>query len=109
MTKKPLGLLPMENQIAEKLNKLGYKTEINLGNSNSKISVAVYDRKKDKYLLGIETDQTAIASSKSTLERDVFKNQFLTQKGWNMVRVWSRDWWHNAHQVISSLVKLLEK
>ncbi len=109
VTKKPLGLLPMENQIAEKLNKLGYKTEINLGNSNSKISVAVYDRKKDKYLLGIETDQTAIASSKSTLERDVFKNQFLTQKGWNMVRVWSRDWWHNAHQVISSITKLLEK
>ena len=67
VTKKPLGLLPMENQIAEKLNKLGYKTEINLGNSNSKISVAVYDRKKDKYLLGIETDQTAIAYSLSLI------------------------------------------
>ena len=107
--KKPLGLLPMENQIAEKLNKLGYKTEINLGNSNSKISVAIYDKKKDRYLLGIETDQTAISSSTSTLERDVFKNQFLTQKGWNMLRIWSRDWWHNAHQVISSITKLLEK
>ena len=44
------NVLPIENQIAEKLQKLGYKTEVNLGNSNSKISVAVYDRKKDKYI-----------------------------------------------------------
>lgn len=103
------SVLPIENQIAEKLNKLGYKTEINLGNSNSKISVAVYDRKKDKYLLGIETDQTVINSSSSTLERDVFRNQFLKSKGWQTYRVWSRDWWHNSSQVINNIVKEIEK
>ena len=102
-------VLPIENQIASKLNKLGYKTEINLGNSNSKISVAVYDRKKDKYLLGIETDQTVIESSPSALERDVYRNEFLKSRGWKIYRVWSRDWWHNSTQVINNIVKEIEK
>ena len=108
-TKKPTGILPIENQIAEKLEKLGYKTVINLGNSNSKISVAVYDKKKDKYLLGVETDQTVINSSPSPLERDVFRNEFLKSKGWKMYRVWSRDWWHNSTQVVNNIVKEIEK
>lgn len=110
-TEKPRisNLLPMENQIAERLNKLGYKTELNLGNSNSKISIAVYDRKKDRYILGIETDQAVNKTSKSALERDVFRNEFLKSKGWKMMRVWSRDWWHNPNQVINQIVKEIEK
>jgi len=102
-------ILPIENQIASKLAKLGYKTEINLGNSNSKISVAVYDKKKDKYLLGIETDQIVINSSSSILERDVFRNEFLKSRGWKIFRVWSRDWWHNQNQVMSLIIKEIEK
>ncbi len=103
------NLLPIENQIAAKLEKLGYKTDLNLGNSNSKISIAIYDKKNDKYVLGIETDEEATKSSPSALERDVFRNEFLKSKGWKVVRVWSRDWWHNPGQVISSLVKEIEK
>ena len=102
-------MLPIENQIANRLAKLGYNTEINLGNSSSKISVAVYDKKRDKYLLGIETDQTVINSSPSALERDVFRNTFLKSRGWRIVRVWSRDWWHNENQVVSTLAKEIEK
>ncbi len=108
-TNKTFGLLPLEQQIQKKLVKLGYNAEINLGNTDSKISVAVYDKKKDKYLLGIETDQTAILGSNSVLERDVYRNEFLKSKGWKIYRVWSRDWWHNAKSVTSSIVKEIEK
>lgn len=108
-TPKSSFVMPIEEQISARLEKLGYKTEINLGNSNSKISVAVYDKKKDKYLLGIETDRTVINSSSFVLERDVFRNEFLKSKGWKMYRVWSRDWWHNSGQVMSGIVKELEK
>lgn len=106
---KPRSVLPIEEQIATKLQKLGYKTEVNLGNSNSKISVAVYDKRRDKYLLGIETDQTVINSSDSALERDVFRNEFLKARGWKTFRVWSRDWWHNSTHVMNAIVKEIEK
>ncbi len=103
------GLLPIEVQIKEKLEKAGYSTELNLGNSNSKISVAVYDKKKDKYLLGIETDRTVIESSQNVLERDVFRNLFLESKGWKIYRVWSRDWWHNSTGEINKIIKEIER
>ncbi len=103
------AILPMENQIAESLTKLGYKVDVDLGNSTSKISLAVYDKTLDKYLLGIETDQSILSSSTSALERDVYRNNFLKSKGWKIFRVWSRDWWHNSNQVINNLVKAIEK
>ena len=108
-TNSTLGLLPLEEQIQRKLIKLGYDAQINLGNSDSKVSVAVYDKKLDRYLLGIETDQTAINSSKSILERDVYRNEFLSSRGWKIIRVWSRDWWHNYKGVANMIVKEIEK
>lgn len=108
-TKTFSTVLPIENQIATSLTKLGYKVDVDLGNSNSKISLAVYDKETDKYLLGIETDQSVLSQSASVLERDVYRNNFLKSKGWKIVRVWSRDWWHNANQVINNLVKAIEK
>lgn len=108
VTKKSL-MTSIEEQISKKLEKLGYKTELNLGNSNSKISIAVYDKKKDRYLLGIETDQSVLASSASPIERDVYRSEFLKSRGWKICRVWSRDYWHNPSQVISTLVREIEK
>ncbi len=110
ITKKKLSnVMPIENQIATRLEKLGYNVDINLGNSNSKISLAIYDKAKDRYILGIETDEEVMRSSNSTLERDVFRNEFFKSKGWNVMRVWSRDWWHNPTLVINSIVKEVEK
>lgn len=109
-TTKPLTtILPIENQIASALTKLGYKVDIDLGNSNSKVTLAVYDKALDKYLLGIETDQSVLSSSPSVLERDIYRNNFLKSKGWKIYRVWSRDWWHNSSQVVSNIVKAIEK
>ena len=102
-------ILPIEEQIASILKKLGYTVDIDLGNSNSRVSLAVYDKTSDRYLLGIETDQEALASSPSVLERDVYRNNFLKSKGWKIYRVWSRDWWHNSTQVINNIVKAIEK
>ena len=71
--------------------------------------MAIYDKKLDRYILGIETDQTAINSSPSVLERDVYRNEFLNSRGWKVVRVWSRDWWHNYKGVTAGIVKEIEK
>ena len=103
------NLMPIEQQMAARLEKLGYNVALNLGNSNSKISLAIYDENKDRYLLGIETDEEVMKASNSTLERDVFRNEFFKSKGWRVMRVWSRDWWHNPTLVINTIVKEVEK
>ncbi len=104
-TGEEIVLNQLENDIKAELVKLGYEVETNLGNTNYKISLAVYDKKLDRYLLGIECDYAAFKSSDSILERDVYRNKFLSSRGWKIMRVWSRDWWLNKNRVISNIVK----
>lgn len=106
--KSEIKLNQFEGEIKSELEKLGYTVETNLGNTNYKLSLAVYDKKLDKYLLGIECDYAAYQSSDSVLERDVYRNKFLQSRGWKIMRVWSRDWWLNKNKVISNIVKQIE-
>ena len=99
----------IEEQIKAELEKLGYKVETNLGNTDYKISVAIYDKKLDKYLLGLECDYEAFSSSPSVLERDVFRPTFLKSRGWDIIRIWSRDWWLHKVKLLNMIVKTAEK
>ncbi|MBQ3015947.1 MAG: DUF4011 domain-containing protein [Clostridia bacterium] len=103
------NLISVETQIKDRLEKMGYKVDVNLGNSNSRISLAVYDSDADRYLVGVELDRDAFASSESCMERDVCKPQFLESRGWSIIRVWSRDWWASPAKVIRAIVNEAEK
>ena len=105
-------IVPMrsvEDQIKEKLEKLGYVVDTRIGNRNSRISLAVYDPKKDRYLVGVELDKDAFASTLSTMERDVYKPRFLESRGWTILRVWCRDWWLYPTKVIKTIVQAAEE
>ena len=93
----------IEEQIKEKLEKLGYKVDTKLGNRNNRISLAVYDEKRDRYLVGVELDKDAFASSDKAMERDVCKPKFLEARGWTLLRVWCRDWWLSPQKVIKAI------
>ena len=99
----------IESRIKERLEKLGYNVDLNLGNKNNRISLAVYDESQDKYLVGVELEKDAFLASSSSLERDVYKPVFLEKRGWNIIRVWSRDWWLYPTKVIKSITALADK
>jgi len=103
------NLISIENEIKERLEKLGYSVDVNLGNSNSRISLAIYDKGMDKYLVGVELDRDAFAASEACMERDVCKPRFLESRGWTIIRVWSRDWWASPAKVIKTIVTEAEK
>ena len=105
--KEDVVLNQLENDIKDELVKLGYSVETNLGNTNYKISLAIYDKELDRYLLGLECDYMAYKSSDSILERDVYRNKFLESRGWTIMRIWSRDWWMNKDKVINNIVKAI--
>ena len=103
-----LPITSVEDQIKEKLEKLGYVVDTRIGNRNNRISLAVYDPKKDRYLVGVELDKDAFATAASTMERDVYKPKFLESRGWTIMRVWCRDWWLYPSRVIKSIVQAAE-
>ena len=100
---------PIEERIAEKLTKMGYEVHLNLGNRNTRLSLAIYDSEIDRYLVGVELDKDAFLSSTSIMERDVYKPKFLQSRGWTILRVWCRDWWISPQKVIKSITTLAEK
>ena len=99
----------IEEQIKERIEKLGYKVDIGLGNKNNRISLAVYDEFNDKYLVGVELDKDAFASSDSVMERDVYKPKFLEARGWTIMRVWCRDWWLSPAKVVRAITATAER
>ena len=103
------GLAGVEQQIKERLEAAGYTVHTALGNKNNRISLAVYDEKLDKYLVGVELDRDAFESSDSALERDVYKPKFLEAHGWHILRVWCRDWWLYPARVIKTIANAAEK
>ena len=96
-------------QIKERLTKLGYKVDLAVGNANNRLSLAVFDEKTDKYLVGVELDTDAVSASPSSLERDVYKPKFLESRGWRVLRIWCRDWWLYPGKVIKAITAAAEK
>lgn len=99
----------LEQEIKEALEKKKYIVDTNIGSSKYKINLAIYNKKLDRYVLGIEIDSNAYHSSESMLERDVYRTNFLTSRGWNMMRLWSRDWWQDKAKTIELIESKIEK
>ena len=99
----------VEEQIKERLEKMGYTVHTGLGNRNNRISLAVYDEEKDRYLVGVELDTDAFLTGATTLERDVYKPKFLEARGWTVIRVWCRDWWLSPQKVVKTIAQVAEK
>lgn len=95
-------------EIKERLTKLGYIVDTDLGSRTNRISLAIYDGELDRYLVGVELDSDAFAACDSALERDVYKPKFLEARGWSLIRVWRRDWWLSPQRVIKSITSLAE-
>lgn len=84
-----------EAEVYDELTKKGYEVHCQIGVSGYKIDLAIYDKKQDKYILGIECDGATYHSSKSARERDIHRQRYLESRGWNIIRIWSKHWWNN--------------
>ena len=90
-------------EIKDRLEKAGYTVHTELGSLGNRISLAIYDEKSDRYLVGVELDRDAYEFSSSPMERDVCKHRFLEARGWNIMRIWCRDWWISPQRVIKAI------
>ncbi|MBU3188961.1 DUF4011 domain-containing protein [Clostridium bowmanii] len=98
-----------ENQVHDAIEKEGLIIDSQIGVSGYKIDLAVYDKENSKYILGIECDGAAYHSSKSARERDIFRRRYLESRGWNIIRIWSKDWWTNPEKEIKKIVNEVNK
>ena len=93
-----------EELVHDRLEKLGYAVETQVGQSGYRIDLAVvHPKDPSKYILGVECDGAMFHSGKSVRERDVMRQKFLERRGWNIDRIWSRNWWKNPDREVQRI------
>lgn len=99
-----------EVEVADRLRARGYEVDYQVGVSGFRIDLGIrHPNHPERYLAGVECDGASYHSSKSARDRDRLREEVLTGLGWNLVRVWSTDWFDNADIQTERLVKRLEE
>lgn len=95
--------------IRNAIQKQGYECEVNIGHSDFHVDIAVIDPyHPDEYLMGILLDGEQYRNTKNTRDREVSQSSVLSRLGWNLVRVWTIDWWDDADRQTKRLIKRLD-
>ena len=86
---------PFEEAIADALRRKGWQVHPQVGVSSFRIDLGVVDPDAPgHYLAGVECDGATY--HRSATARDKLREQVLRGLGWEIVRIWSTDGWHDA-------------
>lgn len=96
--------------ICQTLNENGYQTDLGVGRSQYRIDIGVVDpQKPDSYLLGIMLDGSSYGAAKTTRDRELAQINVLKGLGWNILRVWSLDWWNDSEKECKRILDTLQQ
>lgn len=95
---------PFEEAVAAALAGKGWELHTQIGASTFRIDLAVvHPDAKGVYLSGIECDGATYHRSATARDRDKLREQVLRGLGWDILRVWSTDWWIDASSTLEKL------
>lgn len=114
MRKKETERLPLVSNVhrslAAELTTLGYDVDLYVGASEYRVDIRIMDpTNKGQYITGILLDGPMYQNAESARDRDVLREQVLQQLGWNLIYVWSPDWWEDRDGVIRSIVEAIQR
>ncbi|HLH94255.1 MAG TPA: DUF4011 domain-containing protein [Xanthobacteraceae bacterium] len=99
-----------ERDVQSRLEIRGFTVDVQVGVAGYRIDLGVrHPRNASVYLAGVECDGAAFHSARSARDRDRLREAVLRGKGWNILRVWSTDWFANADLQTDRLVAELER
>jgi len=88
---------PFEQAVKGLIEAKGWTLHPQVGVSGYRIDLGVvHPDAPGRYLAGIECDGATYHRSATARDRDRLRENVLSELGWQIVRVWSPDWWANA-------------
>lgn len=95
--------------LAFELSKRGYEVRTSVGRSAFKVDIAVVDPSNpERYELGILCDGVSYFETLTTQDREVVQPSVLSMLGWEIMRLWSIDWYHDKDRTLSTIIQRLE-
>jgi very-short-patch-repair endonuclease len=104
---------PFEEAVAAQLEQRGWTVVPQVGISGFRVDLGIrHPDLAGTYLAGVECDGATYHASATARDRDKVREQVLRGLGWNILRVWSTDWWFDdagcAERLHAGLKNLLE-
>lgn len=105
---------PFEEAVAAHLEQRGWTVVPQVGISGFRVDLGIrHPDLAGAYLAGVECDGATYHGSATARDRDKVREQVLKGLGWNILRVWSTDWWFDAagcaERLHDSLESLLDE
>jgi very-short-patch-repair endonuclease len=98
-----------EREVAAELTRRGLRIQPQVGVAGYRIDMAVLDDEvRGRYVCGIECDGVSYHASETARDRDRLRQQVLEDRGWEIHRVWSVDWFKDREGQIERLLSLVE-
>ncbi|WP_230495152.1 DUF3320 domain-containing protein [Pseudoneobacillus rhizosphaerae] len=98
------------SKLKRRLEKNGYKVATHVGKSEFKVDLAILDPKNPgKYMAAIQLDGPNYANRKTTRDRNKLSDLILERLGWELIKIWSIEWWHNEEKQIDILFEKLRE
>jgi very-short-patch-repair endonuclease len=95
---------PFEEFVADGLRQKGWETHPQIGVSRFRIDLGVVNPDcPGDYLVGIECDGATYHSAATARDRDKIRAEILRGLGWQLLRVWSTEWWVNSGGALDRL------
>jgi very-short-patch-repair endonuclease len=96
--------------VARRLRAAGLQVDYQVGVSGFRIDLGVrHPDDPEQFIAGVECDGARFHSSKSARDRDRLREEVLTGLGWNIVRVWSTDWFDNPDLQTANVLRRIEE
>ena len=100
---------PFEEAVATALTTRGWQVHTQIGASSFRVDLAVvHPDAPGTYLAGVECDGATYHRSATARDRDMLREQVLRGLGWEILRVWSTDWWIDRKGTADKLHLALE-
>ncbi len=87
---------PFEASVCAALQRKGWQVHAQIGASQFRVDLGVvHPDFAGRYLAGVECDGATYHRSATARDRDKLREQVLRGLGWEILRLWSTDWWVN--------------
>ena len=95
---------PFEESVANRLRDKGWTVHTQIGVGPFRVDLGVvYPEAPGRYLIGVECDGATYHRSATARDRDKVREGVLSRLGWDLLRVWSTDYWVDPRGVIDKL------
>ncbi len=95
---------PFEESVANRLRDKGWTVHTQIGVGPFRVDLGiVHPGAPGRYLVGVECDGATYHRSATARDRDKVRESVLSRLGWDLLRVWSTDYWVDPKGVIDKL------